>query len=134
MTRKFKPEEVVFTLTAEQDDLPIRGNAIDSGDEDFDEKVAREIEENLDRGNEWAWACVKVTASWAGFTGTDYLGGCSYKDEDAFRAPGGYLESMLGQAVDDLLREIEGAGWDVTYAEGAVSEAVAREMGKKNAA
>ena len=94
MARTFKPDEVTFTITAEQDDLPIRGNAIVSGDDDYDELVACGIEADLDAGNEWAWASVKVSASWAGFTGNDYMGGCSYKDEAGFRE-GGYLPQML---------------------------------------
>ena len=133
MARTFKPDEVTFTITAEQDDLPIRGNAIVSGDDDYDELVACGIEADLDAGNEWAWASVKVSASWAGFTGNDYLGACSYKDEAGFRE-GGYLPQMLEGAVDDLLRQIEEAGWDVTCTEDAVEAAIAREIGKEKAA
>jgi hypothetical protein len=130
MTRKFKPEEVVFTIVAEQDDLPIRGNAIVSDDEDFDEKVALEIEEELEQGNVWAWAAVTVTASWAGFSGSDHLGGCSYKGVDDFRAAGGYFQDMLGQAVDALLDEVREAGWEIECTEDAVEEAVACELRK----
>lgn len=128
MARKFNPDEVIFTLAAEQDDIPIRGNAIVSGDDDFDERVARDIEAQLEEGNVWAWASVKVTASWAGFTGTDYLGGCSYKDEADFRQPGGYFEDMLTEAVKALVSEIEAAGWEVEVAPEDVERAVTREV------
>ena len=125
MTRTFNPDEVKFTIKAEQDDLPIRGNAIVSGDDDFDEKVAVEIEKELDEGNVWAWASVTVSASWAGFTGNDYLGACSYKDEAGFRE-GGYLPQMLEGALEDLLTEVQNAGWGVLCTEDAVNAAVAR--------
>jgi len=130
MAREFKPQEVIFTITAEQEDLPIRGNAIASGDEDFDEKIAREIEADLDRGNVWAWASVTVTASWAGFAGNDQLGGCSYKDEDDFRKAGGYFEDMLRESVRQLVEEIRGNGWGVLADETAMDATVRRELGE----
>lgn len=91
--------------------------------------MAVAIEADLDAGNVWAWASVKVSASWAGFTGDDYMGACSYKDEADFRA-GGYLPQMLEAAVDDLLRQIEEAGWDVVCTEKDVGAAVKREVGE----
>lgn len=132
MARRFNSEEVVFTITAEQDDIPIRGNAIVSGDEDFDEKVARDIEEQLGQGNVWAWASVRVSASWAGFTGSDSLGACSYEDEAAFRK-GGYLPQMLEAAMEDLLQEIKTAGWEVICTGRDVEDALKRGL-KENAA
>lgn len=134
MARRFNAHEVVFTLTAEPEDIPIRGNAIVSGDDDFDEKVARDIEAQLDRGNVWAWASVTVTASWAGFTGSDHLGGCSYKDEADFRVRGGYYEDMLHESVRSLMETIREAGWDVVADEGDMDAAVEGHFEEESAA
>lgn len=56
--------------------------------------------------NEWAWCIVKVTASIPGLDieGTDYLGGCSYKNKADFET-GGYYEDMKAQALADLCEE-----------------------------
>ena len=127
MTRTFNPDEVTFKLATESEDIPVRGHYEDAELEDA-------ILDDLESGNEWAWAYVKVSASWAGFTGSDGLGGCSYKSEADFRENSGYLPLRLEGAVDDLLRQIEEAGWDVTCTEDAVKTAIARETGKENAA
>lgn len=45
-----------IAISAELDDLPIRGNAIDTGDLAEDELIAR-----TRQGDVWAWANVTVT-------------------------------------------------------------------------
>jgi len=56
--------------------------------------------------NEWAWTCVKVTATFEGIEGTDYLGCCSYENEKDFISCG-YYEDMKAQAMEELLKKIE---------------------------
>lgn len=97
--------EVTYEVDVEQDDTPVRGNAMASGDADADKAVEDEILGRLDQGDVWAWALVKVTAKCEGFTGTAYLGGCSYKDEKEFQEDG-YFEQLKHEAFEDL---IEGA-------------------------
>jgi hypothetical protein len=99
--------EVKFTLTVEQDDIPVRGNAMASGDDDLDRQVEDEIVDRIDRGDVWAWASVCVEAHWNGFVGRDCLGGCCYTDEEDFVKNGGYYESMKSEALADLNSEIE---------------------------
>jgi len=130
--RKFKPLEVDFKLIVEQDDMPVRGNAMASGDDEFDSKVEQEIIDRLDYGEVWAWAQVTVKALWAGFEGVDYLGGCSYKDEEDFTSIGrdGYFQDMVRASVEDLLRNITDAGWDLVNAD-VFHVDIAVEHGKK---
>ena len=106
--RELIESDVVFTLDVEQDECcDVRGNAMVSGDDDADKAVEDAILARLDDGDVWAWASVCVKATWGGFTGTDYLGGCSYKDEADFTAPGGYYEDMKAAALDDLNAKVK---------------------------
>jgi len=111
----FDDSKVSYRIFAEQDDLPVRGNAMCSGDDDFDRQVEDAILARLDDGDVWAWASVKVEARYEGvdtfndedIVGVDYLGACNYKDEEDFkRCP--YYEDMCSEARDDLYAQIEG--------------------------
>lgn len=77
--------------------------------EEENRAAAEDIRSELNSGNEWAWFCAKVTASVeiAGqtFTGVDYLGGCSYADESAFRADP-YFADMRDSAKEALKAEL----------------------------
>lgn len=130
--RIFKPLEVDFKLIVEQDDLPVRGNAISSGDDEFDRKTEQEIIDRADSGDVWAWAQVSIRASWAGFRGDDYLGGCSYKNEAAFTSTeeGGYFHDMVKSSIEDLIKNITAAGWTVTGADSYAID-IAVELGKE---
>lgn len=101
-----KIEEVEFVLIVEQEDIPVRGNAMASGDDAADKAYEDEIIERLDNGDVWAWACVCVTATWKGMEGVNYLGCCCYKDEADFKAEYGYYKDMKQQAYDDLIKKI----------------------------
>ena len=105
--RKLTETDVVFKLRAEFDDLPVRGNAMASGDDAFDREVEDGVLARLDAGDVWAWASVEVTAEWEGVTGRDYLGACSYASEDDFCASGGYFEDMKAGALADLNAQVE---------------------------
>ena len=105
--RKLTMDEVEFEVIAEMDDIPVRGNAIASGDEEVDRECEDEIMRRLDNGDVWAWASVEVKATWKGFEGSDYLGGCSYEDEADFCQPGGYYDDMKGRALEELQANIE---------------------------
>lgn len=66
---------------------------------------ARWIRDQIRAGNEWAWFCAEVRAEYAGITGKDFLGACSYKSEADFRE-GDYYADMVTEAIADLAREI----------------------------
>lgn len=101
--------DVIYTLTILPDYSPVRGNALASGDDAVDRRVENTILRRLDRGDVWAWCTVKVTARWGGFSGTDSLGGCNYRNEAEFRLPGGYYHDMCAAALADLERQLVSA-------------------------
>jgi hypothetical protein len=129
MSRRLKPEDVTFTVTAEPEDMPIEGNALASGDDAEDERCYAEIRDQLDRGNEWAWCSVKVAASISVtikrkgrvdevvmLEGCDYLGCCSYKNKADFCEPGGYFDDMKAEALDDLQAKVDAVAGMVCHA------------------
>jgi hypothetical protein len=88
------------------EDLQIKGNA-SAIDDETDAQVEREILEQLDSGNEWAWCTIKVSLKWKGYEGTDYLGACSYKSKKDFIDANDYFPDMVDQAFNDLVSNIE---------------------------
>jgi len=68
---------IEFTLEAVEEDIPIRGNAIASGDDEADAKLEAEIIESYENGNLFAWCSLHVVASHPLLTelyGHNYLG------------------------------------------------------------
>jgi len=101
MLRKLTSAEVVFSVEATEDDLPVEGNAQVSDDEEADRRLCRELLLRRATGDVWAWAVVRVTATWKCFRGTVVLGGCSYANEAAFLEDA-YYEDMKYRALEDL--------------------------------
>jgi len=105
--RKLTKEEVTFTLTCESEDLPILGDILASGDDALDKETADEVQAQLDAGNEWAWCCAKVTATWEDWSADEYLGGVSCKNEEDFRVGDkDYFDTMCDEALDRLNAQI----------------------------
>lgn len=110
--RKLTEADVTFTIECEHEEEPIEGNA-SAIDPETDAETCKWIRDQLDRGNEWAWCSVKVTAklktasTLVELEGADYLGCCSYKSEEDFRQPGGYFDDMKHEALADLQRQID---------------------------
>lgn len=94
-----------ITIHVEQDDIRVRGNAVASGDPDFDKKVEDEILARLDKGDVWAWASVEVRAEFRGLVHSSYLGACCYESEEDFKT-GGYYEDMVREAVGGLADKV----------------------------
>ena len=67
--------------------------------------------------NVWAWCCVEVRLRILGAEFSEYLGGCSYADEEDFCTPGGYYDDMCAtvraEAVD-WLRDLKERLQEVT--------------------
>lgn len=94
-------EEVSIDLDMVQDDAPVRGNAISSGDADVDKEYEDGILRRLDNGDAWAWALVRVTLRWHNFEASTVLGGCSYESEQSFMEDTYYSE-MCAEALGEL--------------------------------
>jgi hypothetical protein len=104
-------EDITYTLTIEDEDIPVRGNAMATEDHEADKAYEDEIIARLKHGDTWAWCIVKVTASVCHegetFTGVAILGGCSYSSEDDFKQSGGYFDDMKQEAFENLVNELE---------------------------
>lgn len=98
--------DVVIRIEAIPDDMPVRGNACDTGDEAFDHQVVNEILHRLEQGEIWAWATVAVTVSWNSQEATEYLGCCCYDDEEAFQRCG-YYPDMVDAALTQLNQDLQ---------------------------
>lgn len=96
--------DVLFTATPELEHEPIRGNFMISGDDAYDEKCARDIELQIEKGNPWAWCCVEVHAKWRGLTGVNYLGCYSNSKDELDKET---YAQMKAEAYADLIRQIE---------------------------
>lgn len=116
--RTITENEVTIRVTAELDHIPVRGNAMASGDDAADRECEDEILARLDDGDVWAWACVTVRATWTApsgreYVGVDHLSACCYANEADFRQEGGYFRDMVATALDDLNESLARIGEDL---------------------
>lgn len=98
-------------VTNEPCDVPVRGNAMASGDDDFDRKTENNILRRVNLGHTWAWCDVTVTVEYGGFSGQDTMGCCSYQNKQDFLnvEKNGYLPDMIQQAIDELINNVYNA-------------------------
>lgn len=78
------------------------------GSDDYDREVIQAIRDDIESGNDWAWCTVRVGCTIPGYhaEGVDWLGGCSYKDEEDFCQEGGYYEDMKAESRAALISAI----------------------------
>lgn len=96
-----------ITIKAEQDDIPVRGNA-SAIDPQTDAETENSILEQLDAGNVWAWASVTVEVTLeSGQTGAAYLGCCSYESERDFVENSGYFDDLVREALKDAFDQVD---------------------------
>ncbi len=105
---KFDDPRITYTITVTEDHAAVRGNAMASGDDAADKAQEDEIIRRLNSGDVWAWATVKVTATYEEFSGEAHLGCCSYASEADFKADA-YYRDMRFEAFEDLKRNLGGA-------------------------
>lgn len=106
----FDDSMVSYEIECFPEDTDVRGNAMASGDDDYDREVEDSILADLSDGNDWAWCTVRVTARYDGVdcaVGQDYLGCCSYASREDFEACD-YCADMKDQAREDLYTQLEG--------------------------
>lgn len=100
--RKVTREECRITVRTEPEHIPVRGNAMASGDPQLDRELEDSIIERLETGDEWAWCYVVVTVSWGDFDASASIGACSYDDEADFCQPGGYFDDLVDEALEGV--------------------------------
>jgi hypothetical protein len=94
--------EYDITLEAIPETVRVRGNAMASGDDEFDRQIEDEIVSRLESGDIWAWFTAKVTVrDSCGREASDYLGCCCYEDARDFKR-GGYYLDMIKACVDEI--------------------------------
>lgn len=116
--RQITLEEIDFSLIVEQDFIGVRGNAIASGDEQFDKQYEDGILDRLDSGDEWAWAMVEIRGTWNGISASDYLGGCTYDDEQDFIENSGYYDDMREAVRAEIQKQVEAIAANIAEWEG----------------
>jgi len=109
--RAIERHEACIRIRAEPDWVPVKGNAMASGDDALDREVEQEILQRLNQGDIWAWAAVTVETSWKSFRGIATLGCCSYESEEDFCQPDGYFDDLVSEALEDLNRNV-GASYE----------------------
>ena len=103
-----------ITVVTEPEDQSVRGH-YDSGDAAADREMEADIMRRLDKGDQWAFCCVKVIAELETDDGrllrgeSAWLGGCSYENEKEFRAPGGCFDDMKAEALTELQEDYDSA-------------------------
>jgi len=103
-----------ITVVTEPEDQSVRGH-YDSGDAAADREMEADIMRRLDKGDQWAFCCVKVIAELETDDGrllrgeSAWLGGCSYKNEKEFRQPGMYFDDMKAEALTELQEDYDSA-------------------------
>jgi hypothetical protein len=95
---------VTYEIECYPEEIEIEGNA-SAVDPETDKETYDWIHKELDRGNQWAWAWVKVLARCGDFEGSAAIGGCSFESEKDFDRC--YGEDMRREALADLKVSLE---------------------------
>ena len=98
-------DQVSFSVSAEVEYSRIEGNA-SAIDPETDEAIVKEIKEQLDNGNEWAWCSVCVTGKYKGIKAESWLGCCSYANKEEFMKSD-YCVDMKLECYADIVKQIE---------------------------
>jgi hypothetical protein len=75
-------------------------------DAGLDTETLKWVQDELRRGNGWAWCDVKVTACIFGLRAETYLGQCSYESRDDFKKCD-YYESLVNEVIELLVHQLQ---------------------------
>lgn len=94
---------ITYEIECEQDQSDFRGHFA-SGEDELDRALEAEIAKRLDRGDIWAWCCVRVVAiaDNGDRAYSDWLGGCCYGSEADYRTNSGYFTDQCAEARANL--------------------------------
>lgn len=96
-----RTEGVTIELTAEPEDIPVRGNVCVSDEPELDRAEEDEIIRRVEMCDTWAWCWVRVRVTYQGLSASDSLGACTYADENDFRTNGPYAD-MVAECLTQL--------------------------------
>jgi len=99
-------KQIEFKIHIHDEDIPVKGNAVVSGDDKFDKQVEDHITKRLDAGDSWAWCTVEVKGTYKCLTASEYLGACSYENEKSFKKDG-YYDDMCKTVYNEIIKQIE---------------------------
>lgn len=106
LIKKEKRGPILITVYTEPEEIPIRGNAISSGDTEFDRQAEDDIIKRYNAGDELAWCQVRVEAEARGFKHIEYLGACSFESQNDI-ATDEILPDMANEAVNGLKKDLQ---------------------------
>lgn len=91
---------IEFKIRLHAEYVPVRGNAMASGDDAFDKEVEDEIIARANDGDPWAWCTIEVvgvvkTPDGGEISSSEYLGCCSYLSQKAFMEDPYYTDMCL---------------------------------------
>jgi hypothetical protein len=104
-------KSATFEIDVEPEDATIEGNC-SAVDPATDAETAAWIRSELEAGNVWAWAYVRVRATFEAIQGRDTLGCCSYRSRADFLTCG-YYEDMKRNACDSIANTLIDGDGDV---------------------
>lgn len=78
----------------------------DSGDPELDRETEQTIFDAINSGDVWGWCTVEVKLTYKHITASDYLGCCSYKNEQDFITDSGYYEDMVQTCLAELNQQL----------------------------
>lgn len=104
--KKLTVSDITWRVECLPDDMPVRGNAVVTGDDEEDRRIEDQIIEDME-WNEWAWCTVRVVGEWEGIEADEYLGGCSYKSKEDFCRPGEYFPDMQKEVLRQIQTQAE---------------------------
>jgi hypothetical protein len=102
--KRLTAADVEFEIECLPEETAILGNA-SAIDPETDAETEQWIYDQLAKGNDWAWCCVRVTARWRDYSGVDYLGACSYLGREDFERDV-YCADVKDRALDDLNEQL----------------------------
>lgn len=106
MTLTPNSPDIEITISAEPEEIPVRGNAMASGNDADDKAVEDEIIARVESGDAWAWCTVRVRVTYRGVLSADsYLGACSYASEKEFRNDA-YYDDLVKECLAELNKRL----------------------------
>ena len=99
------PATVSVSLAIRLDDTPIDGNASAWGDDETDAEYADAIRDQIARGNDWAWALVRIRVTDGDAEGESLCGGVSYWWTDEAPNDAAIVRAFMLDYGSDMIRE-----------------------------